>query len=102
MIVRILSDNQYRLDNRHKPAIAQLDNRLLEAVQQGDQAAFARLLFQLVQLIQENGQPVPSHELVALDVIVPAPDVTLHTAKHFLKKTELFVVCRRPAIYWQA
>ncbi|HEY7348446.1 MAG TPA: hypothetical protein VH599_09055 [Ktedonobacterales bacterium] len=102
MIVRILSDNQYQLDNWHKPAIAQLDNGLFEAVQQGDQAAFARLLFQLVQLIRENGQPVPSHKLVASDVMVPASDVTLHAAQHFLKKTDLLVVSRYPAIYWQA
>lgn len=85
MIVRILSDNQYRLDEQHKPALAQLDNRLLEAVQQDDQVAFSRLLSQLVRLIRENGQLVPHHELVASDVIVPAPDMTLHEAKQYLR-----------------
>jgi hypothetical protein len=85
MIVRILSDNQYRLDDPHKPAFAQLDDRLLEAVQQDDQVAFAHWLSQVVRLIQENGQPVPPHELVASDLIVPAPDMTLLEAKHYLK-----------------
>jgi hypothetical protein len=85
MIVRILSENQYRLDDRHKPAIAQLDNRLLEAEKQDDQADFAQLFSQLARLIQENGQLVPPHELVASDVIVPAPDMTLQEVQHALK-----------------
>lgn len=85
MIVRILSDNQYRLDERYKSALAQLDDRWLEAVQQDDEVAFSRLLLQLVQLIRENGQLVSPDELVASDVIVPAPDMALYEAKHYLR-----------------
>lgn len=102
MIVRILSDNQYRLDDRYQRAIAQLDDRLLEAVQQGDQAASARLLFQLVRLVQENGQPVPPRELVASDVIVPAPDITLHEAKRYLRETDLLVASGSSTVLRQA
>ena len=85
MIVRILSDNQYQLDERYKPAIAELDERLLEAVKQDDQATFEQLFSQLVRLIQENGQPVPPCELVASDVILPAPDMTLLEVQDALK-----------------
>jgi hypothetical protein len=96
MIVRILSDNQYQLDDRYKPAIAELDERLLEAVEQDDQAAFEYLFYQLVRLIQENGQPIPPRELVTSDVILPAPDMTMQEVQDALKTPILAYVGIQP------
>ena len=85
MIVRILCENQYRLDETHMPAMARLDNQLLEAVHQDDHIQFSRLLHQLVHLIRENGQLVSNEELIVSDLIVPAPDMTLHEARKYLE-----------------
>ncbi len=85
MIVRILTDNQYWLDEQHRATVTQLDNRLLEAVEQDDDVAFVHWLFQLVQLIQKNGRVVAPHQLVASEVIAPAPDMTLHEVKQCLR-----------------
>ena len=87
MIVRILSENQYRIDDGHMPAIATLDNELLEAVHKDDHAHFHSLLNQLLTLIREHGQAVPDDELVTSDAIVPAPDMTLAEAKKYLEAT---------------
>ncbi len=85
MIVRILSENQYRIDDSHMQAIAGLDNELLEAVHQSDHDHFHSLLNQLLNLIRQNGQQVPDEELVTSDLIVPAPDMTLAEAKKYLE-----------------
>jgi hypothetical protein len=86
MIVRILGDNQYRLEERHLQQLAVLDNRLLEAVHADDHVHFAALLRQVVQFIREQGQPLANDELVASDLLVPAPDMTLHEAKRYLEQ----------------
>ena len=85
MIVRILSEDQYRLDESHMQAISRLDNELLEAVHNDDHAHFHSLLAQLVELIRQHGQPLPIDELATSDMIVPAPDMTLAEAKKYLE-----------------
>jgi hypothetical protein len=86
MIVRILGDNQYRLEERYLQQLAALDNRLLEAIHADDHARFAALLRQVVQFIREQGQPLANDELFASDLIVPAPDMTLHEARRYLEQ----------------
>ncbi len=85
MIVRILSEDQYRIDESHMPAIAKLDNELLEAVHKDDHAHFHSLLTQMIELIRQHGQPLPIDELTTSDLIVPAPDMTLAESKKYLE-----------------
>ena len=86
MIVRILGDNQYRLEEHHLQQLAALDNRLLEAVHADDHDRFVALLQQIVLFIREQGQPLANDELFASDLMVPAPDMTLHEAKRYLEQ----------------
>ncbi|HEY7414350.1 MAG TPA: hypothetical protein VH593_04090 [Ktedonobacteraceae bacterium] len=85
MIVRILGENQFRLDESHMQPIAALDNRLLEAVHEDDHQAFSGLLQQLVQYVREYGQQIPDEEVIASNLIIPAPDMSLHEAKRYLE-----------------
>lgn len=85
MIVRILSENQYRVDEAHLAAITKLDDELQEAIHKDDHAHFHSLLSQLLALIQQHGQQVPDDELVTSDLIVPAPDMTLVEARKYLE-----------------
>ncbi|HLV97249.1 MAG TPA: hypothetical protein VKT82_01110 [Ktedonobacterales bacterium] len=84
MIVRILSENQYRVDDAHMATITRLDDELQEAVHQADHARFHNLLNQLLVLIRQN-EEVPADELVTSDLIVPAPDMSLEEAKKYLE-----------------
>jgi hypothetical protein len=43
MIVRIMEEDQYRLDDHEAAEFEQLDHALLEAVSNDDQAAFQRM-----------------------------------------------------------
>jgi hypothetical protein len=86
MIVRIMADNQYRVDEAHSPAIAKLDDELLAAVEANDQARFDAALRQLVEHVRRNGQLVPDEELVPSDLMIPAPDMSLAEAHQVLQK----------------
>ncbi|HEY8490060.1 MAG TPA: hypothetical protein VIO14_03735 [Dehalococcoidia bacterium] len=77
MIVRILTEGQYRLPGALLDQLNELDNQIVEAVARGDQEAFGRLFPQMIDLVRQNGTPVPVEELVESDVVVPAPDSSL-------------------------
>ena len=81
MIVRILTEGQYRLPSALFDQLNELDNQIVEAVAREDQEAFQRLFPQMIDLVRKNGQPVPVEELVESDVVVPAPDSTLEEVK---------------------
>ena len=85
MIVRISSEGQYNLPGSFIDRLNEIDNALVEAVESEDQAAFETLLKQMLDLVRENGEPVPVEELVESDLILPEPDLTL------LEAEELFV-----------
>ncbi len=85
MIVRISSEGQYNLPGSFIDSLNEIDNRLVEAVEAEDQSAFETLLKQMLDLVRENGAPVPIDELVESDLILPEPDLTL------LEAEELFV-----------
>jgi hypothetical protein len=86
MIVRIMEDDQYRLDDQESAAFEQQDQALLAAVQAGDQAAFLTTLTDLLNFVREKGAKVPYTEIVPSDVVVPAEDMTLDEAKTLLEQ----------------
>ena len=85
MIVRISSEGQYNLPGSFIDRLNEIDNALVEAVAAEDQAEFETLLKSMLDLVRDNGEPVPVDELVESDLILPEPDLTL------LEAEELFV-----------
>ena len=85
MIVRISSEGQYNLPGSLIDRLNEIDNQLVEAVEAENQADYDRLLKEMLDLVRENGEPVPVDELVESDLILPEPDLTLIEAE------ELFV-----------
>ena len=85
MIVRISSEGQYNLPGSFVDQLNEIDNTLVEAVAAEDQDAFETLLRRMLDLVRDNGTPVPLDELVESDLILPEPDLTL------LEAEELFI-----------
>ena len=81
MIVRILTEGQYRLDSDYLDALNELDNRLVEVVAKGDEESYKQLFSELLAFVRAKGQAVSPRELVASDVVLPAPDTTLEEAR---------------------
>ena len=89
MIVRIMADNQYRIDDDTSALteIEQLDSQLLAAVEANNARAFHETLTQLIDHVHRLGLPVPDSELVASDVLVPPADMTLAETRSLLLQT---------------
>ncbi len=80
MIVRILTEGQYNLPGAYIDDLNAIDNELVEVVEAGDRDAFDRTLKRMLDLVRENGAPVPVDELVESDLVLPEPDITLEEA----------------------
>lgn len=80
MIVRILTEGQYNLPGAYIDDLNAIDNELVEVVEAGDRDAFDRTLKRMLDLVRENGAPVPIDELVESDLVLPEPDITLEEA----------------------
>ena len=85
MIVRILTEGQYSLPGAFIDELNEIDNTLVEVVAEKDQAKFERHLKEMLDLVRNNGTPVPVDEIVESELVLPEPDITLVEAE------ELFV-----------
>jgi len=81
MIVRIMTEGQYRLKSSYLDKLNELDNRLVTVVAASDEKKYAKLFTQLLDVVRKNGEPLPNDEIVQSDLILPAPDTALEEAK---------------------
>lgn len=80
MIIRILTEGQYSFPGSHIDELNDLDNHLVVAVEEENQTEFQRLLKAMLDLVREQGTPVPLDELVESDLVLPEADLTLQEA----------------------
>jgi hypothetical protein len=89
VIVRILDEGQYEIDDAHVEKLEELDRALLAAIEGGDEDSFRTALEAVVGTIHENGTKVddPGH-IQPSDLVVPAPDSTLDEVRSLLASEE--------------
>jgi hypothetical protein len=84
VIVRIATEDQYRVPDDDLKRLNELDNAVVEAVETGDERRFNELFAQMIELVRNDGIKVEEDFLHESDVILPPPDVTLEeAAKNF-------------------
>ncbi|MCH8109816.1 MAG: hypothetical protein IIB15_06775 [Chloroflexi bacterium] len=81
MIVRILTEGQYNLPGAYIDQLNDIDNQLVEVVSDDNREGFERLLKSMLDLVRDNGTPVPIDEIVESDLVLPEPDLTLEEAE---------------------
>ncbi len=81
MIVRVSGEGQFRLPDEDAGRLNELDNRAVNAVEQGDEAGFRELWSQMLEIVASDGNALDADELVESDVILPPRDVTFREAE---------------------
>ena len=81
MIVRIATEDQYRLPDEVATRLNELDNEAVAAVEAGDEARFHELFETMLDLVRSEGHHLGDEELDASDVIIPPPDLSFDEAK---------------------
>ncbi|MEA2391396.1 MAG: hypothetical protein QOK31_1505 [Solirubrobacteraceae bacterium] len=80
MIVRISSEDQYRLEDDSVNRLNDLDNEAVLAVEAGNEDRFRQLFAEMLQLVRSNGERLGDDELSESDVILPPPDTSFEEA----------------------
>ena len=84
MIVRILEDGQYEVDDAIEANLQHLDEELTSALSAKDEARFRTALDALVLEIHRSGRAVDSETMVPSDLVVPALDSSLDEVRAIL------------------
>ena len=81
MIVRILSEGQFKLADDVQTKLNEIDNEAVAAVESGDEARFHELFDQMLAIVSDGGAEVSDDELVVSQVIIPPRDLSFEEAK---------------------
>ena len=82
MIVRISTEDQYRLPDEDAERLNELDNAAVAAVDADDEDRFHEVFEEMLQLVRRDGHKLGEDELEESDVILPPPDLTFAEAAH--------------------
>ena len=85
MIIRILTEGQWRFPAAMLDDLNDIDNSIVDVLADDDEGEFRNLLDKMIAMVKENGTPLELDELEESDAIIPEPDITIEEAK------ELFV-----------
>ena len=81
MIVRVMGDGQYDVDDEVAKGLNDLDNQAEQALQAGDEDQLRELLRRMAEQVRANGARLPDDDLQASEAIVPPDDLSLEEAR---------------------
>ena len=81
MIVRISTEAQYEIDEADIAGLTELDNEAVAACGGDDEARFGETFGRLLEFVRSKGRRISDDELLASDVILPPPDVSMDEAR---------------------
>jgi hypothetical protein len=89
VIVRLMGEGQYRLDDDSLAKLNELDERAQEALDREDEGELDRYLDEMAALVRRSGEKLPDDDLSGSDAIVPPSDLTLEETKQFFSEQGL-------------
>jgi PspAA-like protein len=84
VIVRLLGEGQWRVDDATAGRLNELDEEVARAVEANDEAALWRGLQALAETVRQNGERLADDDLTPSDAIIPPEDLSLEEAHELL------------------
>jgi hypothetical protein len=85
VIVRLMGEGQFEIDDEVAKGLNDLDEQAAEAVERGDEGQLRELLGRMSEAVRTNGTRVADEELAASDAIVPPDDLSLVEARQLFE-----------------
>lgn len=89
MIVRLMGEGQYRVDDELAAEVGELDREAVEALEAGDEGRLRSLLEAIGSVVKERGERLHDAHLGASDLIIPPADLTLAEARELIAEEGL-------------
>jgi uncharacterized protein YdcH (DUF465 family) len=84
VIVRLLGEGQFRVDDALFARLNELDDDIARAVEAQDEQALWAGLQALAEAVRANGSRLSDEELTPSDAVIPPEDLTLDEARELL------------------
>jgi hypothetical protein len=81
VIVRLMGEGQYRVDEALLARLNEVDNETVRAVERADQQAVREQLERMVTLVRAQGERLSDDYLGASELLIPPADLTLDEAR---------------------
>jgi hypothetical protein len=85
VIVRLLGEGQFRVDDSLLTRLNELDTEVEKAVAAGDEAALWTGLQALAEAVRENGVKLADDDLAPSDAVIPPEDLSLDEARELMQ-----------------
>ena len=85
MIVRLMGEGQYRIDDSLRERLNEIDTRAGDALARDDEETFRNELNQLADTLRSEGERLDDGDLSPSDLIVPPTDLSLEEAHEFFE-----------------
>jgi chromosome condensin MukBEF complex kleisin-like MukF subunit len=85
VIVRVMGEGQYEVDEEVAKGLNDLDEQASRALDAGDEERLAELLRRMADAVRTNGSRLPDEDLSASEAIVPPDDLSLDEARELFE-----------------
>ena len=89
MIVRLMGEGQYRIDDGAREQLNELDDRALAALEQDDEPALDGFLDEMWRVVRDRGERLPDEDLSPSDLVIPPSDLTLEETRRLFSEEGL-------------
>jgi hypothetical protein len=84
VIVRLMGEGQYRVDDALAERLNDLDDRAQAAADAEDEGELDRILDDMASLVRGQGEQLADDDLSSSDVVIPPSDLTLEETKRLM------------------
>lgn len=81
MIIRLMTEGQYRVDDGLATQLNELDDDAERALEAGDGDRLHQLLEQMAQLVRDSGEKLDDSDLSPSELVIPPPDLSLEEGR---------------------
>jgi hypothetical protein len=85
VIVRLMGEGQFEVDDEVAKGLNDLDEQAGQAVERGDEEQLRALLERMAEAVRTNGSRVPDEDLRGSEAIVPPEDLSLDEARQLFE-----------------
>ena len=86
MIVRLMGEGQYRVDDALLEPLNELDDRAMAALEREDEAELDSYLDRMWSEVRLRGERLPDEDLRPSDVVIPPSDLTLAETRQLVSE----------------
>ena len=85
MIVRLMGEGQWRVDDALRERLNELDDAAVAALEADDEPTLDGKLDEMWELVRAEGERLPDDDLSPSDVIIPPSDLTLEETRELFE-----------------